>query len=161
MRISSLSQGALLGMWLCLFVVSFCQASSAKIEESKTPEAAEIKEEKTFLSPHSPILKKHHDFFHHPIPGFKNPFPKHISPIPKKPPVPVHKPKPNPGPIHKSKPDPVPAHKPKPDPVPIHKPVPHPTPVFKNNPAFHHPFFKKPLPPYFSHPKKPSPPLVH
>ncbi|GMN35945.1 hypothetical protein TIFTF001_042324 [Ficus carica] len=158
MRISSLSQGALLGMWLCLFVVSFCQASSAKIEESKTPEAVGSKEEKTFLSPHSPIFKKYHDFFHHPIPGFKDPFPKHSSPIPKKPPVPVHKPKPDPVPVHKPRPDPV--HKPKPHPIPIDKPHPHPTPVFKK-PTFSHPFFKKPLPSYFSHPKKPSPPLVH
>ncbi|GMN53734.1 hypothetical protein TIFTF001_022874 [Ficus carica] len=167
MRIPSIFHGALLGLWLCLFVLSFCNATSDKIEESKTTEAVGIKEEKSFFS-HEPIFKKHHDFFHHPLPSFKKPYIKHIpiyKPAPH--PVPIYKPKPTPVPvpIYKPKPHPIPVYKPKPTPVPIYipKPVytpyPHPVPVFKK-PSFHdHPIFKKPLPPYFSHPKKPCPPF--
>ncbi|PON49712.1 hypothetical protein TorRG33x02_316460 [Trema orientale] len=157
MRSSLLLQGALLGLWLCMFAVSFSHVSS---------EATEIKEEDTFLPPKRAYFKRHHGFFHHPIPGFKKPLPQPV-PIHKPEPKPEAKPKPKseskpkpkaeskpkPKPKSESKPKPKleskpkPKSEPKPEPkpiIPIYKPHPHP---FFKKPLFHHPIFKKPLPP--------------
>ncbi|CAB4268445.1 unnamed protein product [Prunus armeniaca] len=124
-------QGALLGLWFCLFAVSFCYSNAETVEvageqvvldkafsELQT-EAAELNEEGKFAVPTpKPFFKKPPV---HKIPIVKKPFPP--KPSVKKPP------------LHKF----PTVKKPFPPPVPIFKkPLPPPVPIFKIPP------FKKP-----------------